>query len=295
MPALSARRFFAVLCLLAGAAGWGIIWYPYRVLNQAGVSGLASSLISYALPLLLLGWLHRRALWGDRDKALWLAALGLSAGWTNIAYVIAVLGGEIMRVLLLFYLAPLWTVLFARWLLREKLTPAGWLVMALSLAGAASMLWPPQGGFPLPQNAAEWLALSAGMTFALSNVITRRIGQVANGSKAVAVWGGVTALALLALVGKSGQWDFAASAGMATWGWLLVTAALIAGMTYAVQWGLSHTPANQAIIILLFELVVAAIASYVLAGETMSGQELVGAALIVAASLFSGKLEQPHA
>ena len=295
MPALSASRFFAVLCLLAGATGWGIIWYPYRLLEHAGVSGLVSSLISYGLPLLLLGWLHRREVWGDRDKVLWLAALGLAAGWTNISYVIAVLGGEIMRVLLLFYLAPLWTVLFARWLLQEKLTPAGGLVMALSFAGAVSMLWPPQGGLPLPQNTAEWLALSAGMTFALSNVITRRIGHVANGSKAVAVWGGVAALALLALVGKSGQWDFVAAAGMATWGWLALTAALIAGMTYAVQWGLSHTPANQAIIILLFELVVAAIASYFLAGETMSGQEVLGAALIVAASLFSGKLERPHA
>ena len=295
MPALPASRFFAVLCLLAGAAGWGIIWYPYRVHEHAGVSGLASSLISYGLPLLLLGWLHRRELCGDRDKALWLAALGLAAGWTNISYVIAVLGGEIMRVLLLFYLAPLWTVLFARWLLREKLTPAGGVVMALSFAGAVSMLWPPRGGLPLPQNPAEWLALSAGMTFALSNVITRRIGQVANGSKAVAVWGGVTALALLALAGKSGQWDFVAAAGVAVWGWLLLIAVLIAGMTYAVQWGLSHTPANQAIVILLFELVVAAVASYFLAGETMSARELAGAVLIVAASLFSGRLEQDHA
>ncbi|MDP2784248.1 MAG: EamA family transporter, partial [Sulfurimicrobium sp.] len=66
------------------------------------------------------------------------------------------------------------------------------------------------------------------------------------------------------------------------------------GVTLTVQYGLSHTPANQAIVIFLFELVVAAISSYFLAGELMTMQEWLGGAMIVAASLFSGKLEQQH-
>jgi uncharacterized membrane protein len=45
---------------------------------------------------------------------MWLAALGLAAGWTNLAYVLAMLQGEVVRVLLLFFLSPLWTVVFAR-------------------------------------------------------------------------------------------------------------------------------------------------------------------------------------
>ena len=47
-------------------------------------------------------------------------------------------------------------------------------------------------------------------------------------------------------------------------------------------------PANRAIVILLFELVVAAIASYWLAGEMMRPQDWIGGSLIVAASLASG-------
>ncbi|HSF47471.1 MAG TPA: EamA family transporter, partial [Burkholderiales bacterium] len=55
-------------------------------------------------------------------------------------------------------------------------------------------------------------------------------------------------------------------------------------------YGLTHTPANQAIVIFLFELVVAAIAAYWLAGETLEPKEWAGGAMIVAAGLFSGKL-----
>ena len=62
-------------------------------------------------------------------------------------------------------------------------------------------------------------------------------------------------------------------------------------MTYAVQYGLSHAPANQAIIIFLFELVVAAVSSYFLADEALSLHEWIGAALIIAGSLFSGHME----
>jgi drug/metabolite transporter (DMT)-like permease len=65
----------------------------------------------------------------------------------------------------------------------------------------------------------------------------------------------------------------------------------IGSVTYAVQYGLARVPANQAIVIFLFELVVAAVASYFLAHEHMDRQEWVGALMIVTASLFSGHME----
>jgi drug/metabolite transporter (DMT)-like permease len=49
-------------------------------------------------------------------------------------------------------------------------------------------------------------------------------------------------------------------------------------------------PANRAMLLFLFELVVAAISSYFLAGEAMHLLDWLGAALIVSASLLSGKL-----
>jgi drug/metabolite transporter (DMT)-like permease len=60
-----------------------------------------------------------------------------------------------------------------------------------------------------------------------------------------------------------------------------------------VQYGLSHTLANQASIIFLFELVVAALSSWWWVNETLNVQEWIGAAMIIAGSLFSGQLERP--
>lgn len=298
MPSIPLQRTFAVSSLVYAATLWGLVWYPYRLLDQAGVGGIASSLFSYATPLLLLGWLHGRALHAARGHWLWLSALGLAAGWTNLAYVLAVLEGEVVRVLLLFYLSPLWTVLFARFLLHEKLNRAGWAVMALAAGGALAMLWQP-GDWPLPRNYAEWLGLSAGVMFAASNVISRHLDGVTEGAKAVSIWAGVAVLTVIGLALKPAELDFMAAAETATWLLLLGVGLAIGSMTYAVQYGLARVPANQAIVIFLFELVVAAVAAYFLSDERMGVQEWVGAAMIITASLFSGHMEddrkgEPH-
>lgn len=290
MPSIPLQRTLAISSLVYAATLWGLVWYPYRLLHEAGVGGLASGFFSYALPLLLLGALHGRALRAARGHWLWLAALGLAAGWTNLAYVLAVLEGKVVRVLLLFYLSPLWTVLFSRFLLHEKLNRAGWAVMALAAGGALAMLWQP-GDWPLPANRAEWLGLSAGVMFAASNVISRHLGGVTEGAKAVAVWAGAALLTLIGIALKPAELDFMAGAEIVTWGLLIGVGLAIGSMTYAVQYGLARVPANQAIVIFLFELVVAAVAAYFLSNERMGAQEWLGAAMIITASLFSGHME----
>jgi drug/metabolite transporter (DMT)-like permease len=290
MPSISLQRTLAVSSLIYAASLWGLVWYPYRLLSEAGVGGIASSFFTYAIPLLLIGWLHARALREARGHWRWLAALGLAAGWTNLAYVLAVLEGEVVRVVLLFYLSPLWTVLFARFLLHEKLNRAGWAVMALAAGGALAMLWQ-SGEWPLPASRAEWMGLSAGVMFAASNVISRHLEGVAEGAKSASVWAGVVVLTVVGLALNPAELDFIAVAAPATWLLLVGIGIAIGSMTYAVQYGLARVPANQAIVIFLFELVVAAVAAYFLSDERMGVQEWIGAAMIITASLFSGHME----
>jgi drug/metabolite transporter (DMT)-like permease len=127
--------------------------------------------------------------------------------------------------------------------------------------------------------------------FAASNVIARHLDGVAEGAKAVSVWAGVVVLSVVGLVLRPAELDFVATAPAHIWALLVVVGLLIGSMTYAVQYGLARVPANQAIVIFLSELVVAAIAAYFLSEERMDLQEWLGAAMIITASLFSGHME----
>jgi drug/metabolite transporter (DMT)-like permease len=162
--------------------------------------------------------------------------------------------------------------------------------MTLAASGALAMLWQP-GEWPLPGNRAEWLALSAGVAFAASNVVSRHLEGVAEGAKVVSVWAGVTILTVIGLIAAPVELDFMATAEVHTWLLLIAVALVIGSMTYAVQYGLARVPANQAIVIFLSELVVAAIAAYFLSDERMDRQEWIGAVMIITASLFSGHME----
>jgi drug/metabolite transporter (DMT)-like permease len=271
--------------LLAGAALWGVVWYPYRLLDRAGIDGLWSTLFTYGLALAIGAALFRRRARVLRRPPPLALLMGLAIGWSNLAYVLGVLEGEVMRVLLLFYLAPLWTVPFARLLLDERLDRRGVAVMALAFTGAMAMLWHPEYGLPWPSSRAEWLGLVAGILFALGNVLVRRLQELGDAEKSLVIWAGVTVAALIHLPGSKVGAEAAWAHAFAQWPLITGIGVSLVGMGLALQYGLSRIPANRAIVILLSELVIAAVAAYVFAGETLRLQDWIGGALIVAASL----------
>lgn len=284
----------ASLSLLTGSIVWGIIWYPYRVLEHAGLSGLRASILTYLVALLLAIPLLRKRVGGERPSWM-LLLIGVCAAACNLGYVLAMLHGQVMKVLLLFYLAPLWTVLWSRLLLNERLTGTGTAVIALSLSGAVTMLWRPELGAPWPSDAAEWLGMAAGFLFALSNVLVRQAAHLSIELKSLAVFVGVVLLGLLALPFEPATPVMLASEfRMQGWHWLLLVllGVILLVINLVVQYGLTHTAANQAIVIFLFELVVAALSSWLLAGEIMGLRDWLGGSMIIAASLFSGKMEK---
>ncbi|MDO8293843.1 MAG: DMT family transporter [Gallionella sp.] len=291
----SKQNLLPIAGVLSGSLVWGLIWYPYRVLQDAGVSGALATLITYLLAMLcgafMLPRVWRELRLQNKDGAGWWAvALLLSAGWTNFGYVLAVLHGEVMRVLLLFYLAPLWTVLFSYWLLGERLNRYGYLIIALSFSGAFIMLWEPQLGLPLPNNFAEWLGLSAGMAFALSNVVSRRAAHLSVEAKSYSVWLGTALLTAPLLWWQGGLPDQLQAIDAQALLILALLGIVLCAVSFAVQYALAHLSANRAVVLFLFELVVAAAASYFLADEAMQLRDWLGALLIVSASLLSGKI-----
>ncbi len=289
------QNFFALFGLLFGALCWGVIWYPYRLMNEAGVSGVASSFYTYAITIVMGGILfakHWRGAFSQPKSIIWLA---LVAGYTNLAYVLAVIDGEVMRVMLLFYLSPIWTLLLAHFWLKEQTHVTGYIAIAVSIIGAFIMLYDPKlGGLPLPRNTAEWLALSSGLGFSLTNVITRKASHLSLAAKCFAVWVGVLLVSALympftghALISPT---FFSAS----HWLVMSIIALLLMGATLFVQYGVTRIAATRASVLFLFELVVAAIASYYLANEVMTWNEWLGGGLIVAAAVFAASNMNAH-
>lgn len=283
------QKYFAMAALIYGAISWGVIWYPYRLLNDSGISGVQSSVLTYWLALLIGGLLFWRR-YTDIVKvpasAYWLS---LVAGWTNLAYVLAIIDGDVMRVMLLFYLSPLWTLLLARIWLHERWQRPQLFAIALSLLGAYLMLTHGEWRWPWPQSTSDWLALSAGIGFSITNVITRFSSHLTIAAKSMLVWLGVFSLSVIVLLWQDGLSGFALmrSVTMNSMGLLLIIALMLTSATLLVQYGVTKIPAIQASVIFMFELIVAAVAAYFLANEKMSVIEMMGGLCIVAAGLLS--------
>jgi drug/metabolite transporter (DMT)-like permease len=289
------QNLFAVFGLLFGALCWGVIWYPYRLINEAGVSGVVASFYTYLLALIIGGlYFWRKIQWqkGFHKRAF---ALCLVAGWTNLSYVLAVIDGEVMRVMLLFYLSPLWTLLLAHFWLKEKIHPMGYAAIVASLLGAFVMLNDfTHLSIPLPKNKAEWLALSSGIGFSLTNVITRRSDDLSLAVKSTLVWLGVMLVSLMT------AWLFhyplALPHHLNIGHGLIVglIALLLVSATVLVQYGVTQLAATRASVLFLFELVVAAIAAYFLAHESMHWNEWIGGGLIIMAGLIAVRQSEQY-
>ncbi|SFQ07875.1 EamA domain-containing membrane protein RarD [Nitrosomonas cryotolerans] len=290
----SNQKTLPIAALLLGAAIWGVLWYPYRLLEGYGMSGEIATTITFCIALLLGIIFFRKEIQFSsifNGKAHLLFWIGFCAGWSNLAYILGMLNGEVMRVLLLFYLAPIWTILFSRILLSEQLSIHGYFVIMLSFAGVVTMLWQPGSDLLMPISYGEWLGMVGGFMFALMNVLTRK-NQFHNVQlKSMAIWLGVTVIGLVCSLAigspltlpydSFNPWLFLAGIGL-----------VLFVLSIVLQYGLTRMPANQAIVILLFELIVAALAAYFLVNEVLSPMEWVGGAMIVSAGLFSTRINR---
>ena len=96
------------LCLLFNAMVWGLAWWPFQTMHGQGlVAPWATSMIYGLLSLVTV--LCIRSSWQGftAHRVLWL--LALSSGLTNVSFNMAASTGDVMRVILLFYLMPAWT------------------------------------------------------------------------------------------------------------------------------------------------------------------------------------------
>ena len=289
--ALSARAArLAALALVLNAFVWGVSWWPFRQLEAAGLHPLWATTLIYMLAVLVIT-LARPAAWREllSHPALWL--LVLASGTTNAAFNWAVTIGDVVRIVLLFYLMPLWAVLLARLLLHEPLTRSAMLRVALALAGAMVILWPPGGGLPLPRTLPEALGVLGGFSFALNNVMLRREAARSEGARALAMFvgGALVAGLLVALLMPAGAVPPLPAAAS---GWMLgalLLAVLFLAGNLALQYGATRLPANATAVIMLTEVLFASVSALALGAGTLDLRLAIGGAAIVGAALLAAR------
>lgn len=291
MSSNDARRFYPVLAMMTGASLWGVIWYPMRLLEGGGLGGIWLTLTMYGAALVVSLPYTLKAFPEFTRRPGWLALLMISAGWTNLAFVEAVLEGNILRVLLLFYLSPLWATLMGRVFLRERITRVGFASLVIAMSGALLMLWNPVLGAPWPQGKADWMALTSGFAFAVSIVITRKLHDISIEAKVLSVWAGVTILALAMIAFFSipiPQPSLSIFSGAVALGILGILV-----MTLLVQYGVTHMPVHRSAVLALIELVAGAISQQLLTDEVVTVGEWVGGGLIVLGAYLSARASSP--
>ena len=281
---------FPVLALLAGATLWGVVWYPMRLLEATGLSGLWLTADLYLVASVagsVLAWRYRH--WFGRRPWL-LVCIALSAGWTNLAFILAILDGNIMRVLFLFYLSPVWAVVLGWLFLKEHINIYTIAILALALIGGVMMLWQPGEAWSWPNETNDWLALSSGFAFAVSNIFIRYGEEIPVPVKSLSAWVGVTVIAaafIFILQPAVPKVDLNVYAGVVALGLFGMVV-----MTLLVQYGVSSMPVHRSAIILLFELVAGAISQQLLTDESMTLVEWGGGGLVVVAAVLTAFRER---
>ncbi len=284
----------AALALAFNAMVWGVSWWPFRQLQALGLHPLLATALIYALCTAVVVLLRPRALGAVlTTPSLWVVAL--AAGVTNAAFNWAVTVGDVVRVVLLFYLMPLWAVLLAKGLLGERITVAAMARVGLALAGAAVVLMAEGNrAWPVPTQPVEWLALLGGFSFALNNVMLRREARRQSSdssARTLAMFLGGAVLAGLPAWWWHARVEAAGSPPL-VWQGTVVLGMVALGVCFllgnmALQYGAARLRAQATAVIMLLEVLFASVSAWALGAASLNAHVVVGGAMIMAAAALA--------
>ena len=288
-PSLSSAA--PALALLFNAMVWGLSWIAFKALHGHGLHPLWSTVVVYAGALLaLLLWRPAsvRSLLGHPH----LLALMAAAGLTNVGFNWAVTVGDVVRVVLLFYLMPAWSVLLGWRVLGGRPTRTAVLRLVMAFAGVVLVMVPADTSLQRlvgHLSGADLLALVGGFCLALTSVTLRRLHRVPSESRMLAMFGGGALMATAsACTGLLAGFVPALPAPATSWVVLaLLLAAAFLLTNYALQFGAARLAAGTTALIMLSEVVFASVSSVLLAGTVLDARTVLGGSLIVSAALLA--------
>jgi drug/metabolite transporter (DMT)-like permease len=286
-PYPSVRPLYPVLVLLTASVAWGLTWIPLKYFAGFGLQGVNVTLVGHgSVGALSIPWLaYRFRFWrGAWRSMLLLAAFG---GLANLTFASAIVSGDVVRVMVLFYLLPAWGVLGGWLVLGERVDALRKLTVAAALSGAFLILGGVQMLAQRP-SLTDVLAVVAGMALAFNNVLFRKLSGVPVPDKVAAMFAGCLMLAVpLSLLGVQKL-----PAVVPSVVWLQLTGfglVWVFAATVGTLWGVAHMEAGKSSVLIIMELLTAVASAALINGLRLRPIEWLGGLLIVLAAFIEAR------
>jgi drug/metabolite transporter (DMT)-like permease len=275
----------AVIVLFVSSVGWGLTWLPIKSLNEMGLDSMHLILIAFVSGMIVFSpWLYtQRKLWRKRIGVMLL--IGLSGGIANASFQTAISHGDVIRVMILFYLLPVWSVIGGRIILHEKISTVRLLSVLMCLLGAFLIL----DVWHTSWRGITWidlLAITSGMGLALTNILFRFTHDIPALSKIWFMFFGcslIIGVSILLIPAQASPYGSSAFLWAVAYGAIWLTL-----ITLGTQWAVTRIEAGRSAVIIVMELVVAVVSVALISGETLKFYEIIGGLLVMAAALLEG-------
>ena len=275
------------MAILASTVLWGTWWIPLRKLDELGFGSIMATGGGLLIPLLVMlpvVIMHRKRI-AAAGAPLLLGAFFFACALA--LYAEGVLRGHVARVILLFYLTPVWSTLLARFMLAQPISPRRVLTLVFGLAGMLVILEVDHAS-PLPRDVGEWLGLVSGVAWGLAMVYARRTPTHPVMDKVALQF--IFALLLfcaLTIIPGGREWSVANfDITVTSLAWLLGFAFVWnLPVVWLTLYGGGRIEPGRIAILLMMEVAIGIITASIFTDEPFGLRELLGAVLIISAGV----------
>ncbi len=278
--------------IAAGAGLWGLFWYPLRLLDQNGIPGLwAVTLVLGATAIVsLFPLLHFRPRLDGNRRA--FCTIGLGIGISTVFYFAGMILSDVVRVIFLFYLLPIWSMLSARLLYGVSISRSQMAVVVLALGGLFLLLGG-DGNLPVPRAMGDWFGLLAGFFWGLSLTLLRGAPDIdpVAATTAPFLFGAPIALAFAVFFHLSGidrsTVENSLNLNPANLSIAFALGAfLLWPSMFGQVWGARMVPSTTAALLTMSEILVATVSAWLIVGTNLTTAGFMGGAIIVVAAVW---------
>ena len=279
----------AMLIVFLASALWGVLWIPMRYTESFNLSGLWVVTMFHLLPAIAMSPFVISACIADRRH--WFITV-LAGGLMGIGFMLYGLGlvaASVTKTTVLFYLTPVWATLFAYILLSERVGIGRWLAIIGGITGCLLIMR--VNPFAFGYENADLLGLMSGMAWAAGSVVIRRYPKAdfLHITFMQYLFGGLLAGGAALFMGDAiPALNYVVAALPVA---LLASAVVFLPTVLLIFRIMQYLSPGLVGILMLSEVLVAALSSWLFLHETLTPWQWAGVAAILGTGVFVGLTE----